>query len=283
MKPDPRDDLERSLLRAARARHRPWWKTRSAILGVVAVVAVAAPATAAINGVWSPDGTTTIPTTTRAIAATGGCTTTESPRPTTSTAPLPRYLMNAFSVLRSERTAEDRPHLPDDLISDGAVVDAARLLGRNEDGNPYYVVPVVSRDRADLLPDDCLTQLSPERRRTAETANAKIRSSPPAWKVCVFSTRGGSCGSARRIARNGSGGQQGISETQPIGEFATLVPDGVTAIRISYTGNPPRTFPVRRNFAIYRVRLLDDEGQGIGAPTITWLDRNGRELRTEGP
>ena len=157
------------------------------------------------------------------------------------------------------------------------------LLGRNEDGKPYYVVPVISRDRADLLPDDCLAQLSPERRRAAEAANAKIRSSPPAWKVCVFSTNGGGCGSARRVAHDGSAGQQGVSETEPIGEFPTLVPDGVAAIRVSYAGNPPRTFPVRRNFTVYRVRLLDKDGQGIGTPTITWLDKNEQPIRTPAP
>lgn len=283
MTADPRDDLERSLLHAARARHRPWWKTRGTLLGGIALVAVAAPATAAINGVWSPDGATPISTTTRAIAATGGCMTNDSPKPTVSTAPLPRYLTDAFSVLRADRTNDDQPVLPDDLITDGAVIDAARLLGRNEDGKPYYVVPVISRDRADLLPDDCLAQLSPERRRAAEAANAKIRSSPPAWKVCVFSTNGGGCGSARRVAHDGSAGQQGVSETEPIGEFPTLVPDGVAAIRVSYAGNPPRTFPVRRNFTVYRVRLLDKDGQGIGTPTITWLDKNEQPIRTPAP
>lgn len=283
MSPDPRLDLERLLLTAARTKQQPWWKRHAVLTSSIAALAIAAPATAAINGVWSPDGTGSIPTTTRAIAATGGCETNQSPKPATSAAPLPEYLTRAFAVLRTERTGEDRLRLPDDLISDGAVVDAARLLGRNEDGKPYYLVPIISRDRADILPEDCLAQLTPERRRAAETANAKIRSAPAAWKVCVFSPTGGGCNRARSVAEDGSSGQQGISETEPIGEMHSLLPDGVANIRVTYAGNPPRTFPVTRNFAVYRVRLLDRDGQNIGAPTVTWLDARGRTLRTEGP
>lgn len=213
-----------------------------------------------------------------AVAAPGGCTSIQNTQPRTTSTSVPAYVTDAFAVLRTPREDADRPALPQDLIGDGAVVGAARRLGVDSDGKPYFLVPVVSHDRADLVPDDCLQQLSPEHRRAAERSNEEIRSAPATWKVCVFGPLGGGCDRARSVARRGSTGSVG---TPSLGRDSTLrneyglVPDGVSRVRVSSRDGSARTYDVHRNFSIYRVDAGPGIGGSIGARTVTWLTSTG--------
>lgn len=253
MSDDPIRDLRTDLVRAARHRLRPWWRRRPALLGLLAVLLVAAPATAAIGGLWKPDVPPMAPmktvTATAISPASAARSCVENPfeqhGPRTTTATPPQAMLALFGVLRTPQTEADRAGLQDPGIRIGmaprmVATRAVRRLGVDAAGETQWLVPslVVTR---------------------ARKATARCPARPAVRRWMLTKVGGGGAGGVPYddLARHSAVGSHGIAGNDRIAAVDGLAPDGVASVTITYPGDAdaPRTFPVRRNYFAYRVEL----------------------------
>lgn len=261
MSDDPTADLRNALLRAAVRRHRPWWRRRPIVLAPLAVVLIAAPATAAIGGLWSPDVPPAAPMTT--TIATSAATPAAPCPPSSSrdaTGTPPANVRNVLAVLRTPQTAADRAGQAFAKRDDRIRVATAfiRLLGTDASGERQWIAPAQQNSATPSGTGDCST--STER----------------SWTLMTFSARGGGgAGDAATLMRRGAIGSSGASDREST--VTGIAPDGVAEVSVSYDGSAPRTWPVRRNFFSYRVALPADRA---AAPDVAWKNAAGDVIGT---
>jgi hypothetical protein len=265
MSDDPIADLRRTLVRTARRRRRPWWRRRPTVLGGLAVLLVATPAAAGIDGLWRPDVPPVAPMRTvlaTASDASPSCSMRGVRRgPTTVEVPPPAVL-DVLGVLRGRATAADRAGWAAARrgVRPGIAVRHVRLLGVDASGDRQWIAPRLLA--VDARP---ATARCPARRRVRH------------WTIATFSD-GGSGGEldASALARQGTMGSSGTGDRKAT--VTGIVPDGVTTVAVSYDGSPARTWPVRRNFFSYSVGLPVE--RAIQADVV-WKDAAGRVVPHE--
>lgn len=270
------DDLERQLHDAARreidhreghrAPRRRWRRPRALALLAVGVVGVATPALADVFGVrpitsiWDPG----VPPATRAArGVTGpGC---ALPSPASqiaqiSTAPASPQLTSILGVLRRPSNAQDIVPVRSIQRRLAQLTEfnptAIRYVG-SAAGQRYFVVPNLGTRARPALPPRCLARLTPLQRR------AYLRAAPAAGQaqICLISATVSGCGTTP--ANLGAHGAELSVKHGATTDVVGLVPDGVTALTITY-GRSKRTFPVDSNFFSYTITV--NPGQ---APTAT--------------
>ncbi|XAY06003.1 hypothetical protein DSM112329_02864 [Paraconexibacter sp. AEG42_29] len=283
------DALEQQLREAPRPEaeaiaRSPWWRRRRtlSLLALISVVGVGSPAVARVTGVWAPERDTprrparTVTANVPAPqASAAGASITEftcvgdpGPGPTTYTdSPTDPALLAILSVLRAPATAADRlARSRLSRTSMGLVNPAAiRVLG-TAGGKTYYAIP--ARGKPAPLIKDCLERLSPSDRREALRLSAERRHRLAQPHLCVQTRSGGGCSAtASTLAAAGAHGSAGGNERSV---HWGVVPDGVSSVRVRYSGES-RTFPVRRNFYSFEIRRGADE-----TPTqVTWVRTDG--------
>lgn len=231
----------------ATAERRAWWRKRPVVFAAVIALVAAAPAAAAIGGLWSPD-TPPAPPMTTVIATTSSssaCPSSPADRTgsgTTDEAP-PQEMLRAFGVLRTDQTTEDRAalKLPITRHLEGAIApDLVRLLGTDAGGHRRWLVP-------SLIPA-----------ATTETAGCPGSAESPRWMLSLVGDGTGvGTSEYRQVIERGTTGSENPDQVPGRATVAGIVPDGVKSVTIAYPGdkNPPRTWPVSRNFFTYNVRL----------------------------
>lgn len=264
MTDDPINDLRSDLMRAAVRRHRPWWRRRPAVLGLLAGLVVAAPATAALGGLWKPDVEPLVMKTVTATAASEASVAPQcagdpyrprGPRSTDETPP--ERMLDLFGVLRTPQTAADRAGLSDPGIRVGMAPRMIaprfiRRLGTDAAGRTRWLIPSLVVTPARKATDACPAR--PASRR---------------WLLTTIG--GGGAGGApyEDLATRPHLGSAGIPGNDAVAAVDSLVPDGVATVTITYPGDngPPRTWPVDRNFLAYRVELPVEQAY---IAKITW-------------
>lgn len=268
MSDNPIKDLRSDIVRAAHRRLRPWWRRRPALLALLATLLVAAPATAAIGGLWDPDvePMAAMPTVTATAVtpASEGCTSGSfgfGQGPSTTNATPPPDLARRLSVLRSPQTAADRAG--EAMFRRPGIGRVARrgirLLGTDASGQRTWLAPVLMVIKA-------------------RRATARCPRRPPSRKWLLAQIgQGGALLNARDIENEGSMGSSGPKPSKAT--VVGIVPDGVASVTVTYGSTPGRTWPVRRNFFTYRVALpVEQAYQG----EITWNDSTGRPIKHVG-
>lgn len=244
MTDDPINDIRRGMMRAARRRTRPWWR-RPAILAPFAALAVAAPATAAIGGLWSPDATPAPPMSTTTAAASSPASAPAVNRcspaalsqgaETTDQEP-PGTLTEKFGIFRATQTEADRAGVSRFAggRSPGALATAfVRRLPDDADGRARWVAPsLVTASDQDGRP--CFGEQ---------------------WVLTTAGTGGVTIGITQ--AAEGTIGASGTPRDPSVAVVSGLMPDGTSSVKVQYEGDTTdqRTFPVVRNAFSYRVKL----------------------------
>lgn len=264
MSDDPIQDLRGALVRAATRRHRPWWRRRPAFLAGLAVVLVAAPATAAIDRLWRPDvePATPWPTVTATASSSASASCGERPfrGPRTTTATPPPEVLGALSVLHAPESSADRAGRAAARRSGSprVAIRHVRLLGVDAAGGRHWIVPMLVLSRA-----------------RAATADCPARKAKRTWMLRTFGeTGGGGAIDVATLVRRGTTGASGPSDRESV--VTGIAPDGVAQVSVAYDGAPARTWPVRRNFYSYRVALRAEQAF---TPTVTWQDADGRTIQ----
>lgn len=254
-----RDAAQREVAGRAASKPRSWWqRPRAWALLAVGVAGLATPALARVTGLWNP-GVSPGPPARTVTAAPGfselagfSCTSHRRSSPTsiTNVSPSAR-LTSILGVLRTPYTNEDR--LPGLFKRHGRSLagvnpKAIRFVGTT-DGTRYFVVANQGM-REPPIPARCLKGLTTAERR--RVLAAQPRTGQP--QICLLSSTGsGACGAGPDdLLRRGTALSSGDSANHS--RVAALVPDGVTAVTITY-GRSRRTFVVHNNFYAYSVAV----------------------------
>jgi hypothetical protein len=121
-------------------------------------------------------------------------------------------------------------------------------------GKRYFVVPNLGT-REPPIPTRCLKGLTRAQRRRVLASQPRPTGAP---QICLLSANGsGGCGGRPgELRRRGTTLSSGTADRQS--EVVSLVPDGVTAVTISYA-QAQRTFAVHNNFYSYTVAASADQ------------------------
>lgn len=244
-----------------RSRRRPF------LLGVLAAVAVAAPAGAAIGGLWQPDAdpvpmsTVLAPPGQAKGAPQCGPPHLQAGRLVTTDQALPQALIDRFAVLRRAQRGEDRDGLrqPSARTAPGAIAaGAVRLLGKDPNGHRHWVIPTIEAP-------------------SSAGSGCPAGRSEQGWHLAVVGDDGSSTSAAYRDLLRKPTFSARNPDRRPGQSVATgIAPDGVASVTVSYPGDPGlgRTWPVAHNFFTFVVGL--PEGQAASA-TIKWNDATSGE------
>jgi hypothetical protein len=267
------DDLETQLQHAARREladlappgtSPAWWRRpRALALFAVGAAGLATPAIARVSGIWAPDAS---PRPHARTTATGLSCIQPGQPPTApgsvTTAPASPELTRILSVLRRPATGQDRipvHGLPVTLMSVVGVNPAAIRFVGSAGGHRFFVVPNLGPRPRPALPEHCLERMTPAERH-AYTAAPRTTGQP---QLCVVeATGGGGCGATASDVRS-RGVQLSLALGNGDSTVVGLVPDGVTAVTLSY-GSSQRTFAVHDNFFSYVIALAPGQ-----SPTST--------------
>lgn len=264
MSDNPMQDLRNALLRTATRRTHPWWRRRPIWLATFAVLLIAAPATAGIGGLWSPDVKPAAPmvtTTAPATPSAASCLTNPFSGRRTTTATPPPDVIGALGILRTPATAADRAGQPvtRSAAFRGVSRDHVRLLGTDADGKRQWIAPALRVIEARPATREC-----------------PARPASRTWSLVTFSEDGGGGSTdAATLKRQGATGSTGSTDRESI--VTGIAPDGVAEVSVSYDGTAARTWPVTRNFYSYRVALPAERAV---SPDITWKNSSGGTIKT---
>lgn len=251
---------------AARQRGRgataPGRRARRPLLVLLLALLVAGgavPAVTAISGLWDPGVPAQRPWGNSVTATETWTCRARTPafRPGPPVGP---EFAEAFAVF-------DRPARPGDRMRRAYLrslplleidVERIRLLGRDAAGRPVHIVP--GQGMGHRVAESCLRGMTAQERRRILGPTLD----EPA--ICVD----GGCDTLRELARRGSFGSSGTVRGRAT--ITTVVPNGVRAVRVAY-GHASRTFPVRDNFASFRVAI--DVEQASSPDRVEWLMDDG--------
>jgi iron uptake system EfeUOB component EfeO/EfeM len=208
-------------------RHKALIGTAAAalIVGVVAVLIVAGPL-----GASGKPSCSSYPT--PGTAAPGGT-------------KVPASLAARYGVLRSPQRAVDRLKAGQltSLSASGLIMSGTRFLGDAAYGGRIYLVPAEHMLAVRLAPSRCLSQVQ---RVVEQESLPVLRSQYRQRALCLVLLYGNSVPQNCTPATGTPYALLYASGTPAYG----LVPNGVSAVTITYQTAPPRTVPVNRNFFV---------------------------------
>lgn len=281
------DDLEQQLHEAAQREiasaegaspPQSWWRRpRALALLAVGAAGLATPAIARVTGIWNPGVRPGPParTVTAGTPSSGlTCTDNSGPQAAVITNASPSTLLtNILGVLRRPYSSEDQfpaLRLPQGLAAlNGAAVNphAIRFLG-TAGRKSYFAVPIAGSAH---VPAHCRQGLTARQRHNAEASQPPPITQP---RICLLSSTGsGGCGGSPGELRE-RGAQIGIGTAANETIVAGLVPDGVTAVTITY-GRSHRTFAIHNNFLSYVVAV----GASRAPNAVVWHFADGSARR----
>lgn len=136
-----------------------------------------------------------------------------------------------------------------------------RRLGTNGAGRPQWLVASLVITPARTATTDCPAR--PATRR---------------WQLTKIGGGGGSGTDYERLATRTHLGSSGFPDNNALAAVDGIVPDGVASVTITYPGDhgPPRTWPVKRNYFSYRVKLPVEQAY---TGTVTWNAPDGTVIQ----
>lgn len=175
-----------------------------------------------------------------------------------------------YALLRSPQRAVDRlrPAQVASLKASGLIMAGTRFVGNAGNGGRIYLVPAQHLLALPLAPARCLTAVQ----RVVEQESLPIlrreyRQAALCFVVLYHATSLQDCSPAA-----GTGSDLLSADGTPA--FG-LVPDGVSAVTVTFPSSPPTTMPVRRNFFV-----VDTSPQAAPACGVQWLDPTGNVKAT---
>jgi hypothetical protein len=178
---------------------------------------------------------------------------------------VPAAISSKYSLLREPQRAVDRltPKQVSGLKASGLVMSGTRFLGDAAFGGRIYLVPAQHLLTLPLAPARCLTAAQ----RLIEQESLPVLRSQyrePALCIDVIYANG----KTTECAASGSTDYALLSVTGT--PAFGLVPDGVTAVSVTYPTAPPTTVAVQRNAFV-----VNAPSQGAPACGLQWLDPTG--------
>jgi iron uptake system EfeUOB component EfeO/EfeM len=187
-----------------------------------------------------------------------------------ATAKVPARLAARYGILRRRQQKVDklrRDQLSPALGASGLILSGTRFLGRAAYGGRVYLIPAEHLLSFRLAPLRCL----PRDERALERVLApQLRRQYRQQALCI-QVIGGNGSSPSCAAASGypeallyMGGTPGFG----------LVPNGVSAVTVTYQNAPPRTVAVRRNFF-----SIVQPSQTVAPCGVQWLDPSGSVIK----
>jgi hypothetical protein len=179
-------------------------------------------------------------------------------------AKVPTALASRYSIFRRPQRRADRlraGQISASLSASGLIMSGIRFVGRAAYGGRIYVVPAEHLLAYRLAPLRCI----PASQRSLERELLpRLRSEyrHPALCVVVLNSNTGTCAAA-------SGSPNALLYTAGTPGFG-LVPNGVSAVTVTYETAPPRTVAVHRNF--FSIVALNQSAAPCG---VQWLNPSG--------
>jgi len=182
---------------------------------------------------------------------------------------VPADIVARYAVLRRPQRPTDRlrpAQAASGLTASGLIMSGTRFVGEAAFGGRIYLIPAQHLLTFKLAPARCLP---PPERSTEQKLLPKLRSEYAHRALClVIIYAAGNvpfCGPA-------SGRSEALLYIDGTG-FG-LVPNGVSAVTVSYTTAPPRTIPVHRNFF-----SVIDGTRDLSPCGLQWLQPTGNVRR----
>jgi len=182
---------------------------------------------------------------------------------------VPAGILGRYAVLHQPQRPTDKlspAQVTPGLTASGLIMSGIRFLGGAAFGGRIYLVPAQHLLTSRIAPARCLP---PPERSTEQQLMPKLRSeyAHPALCLVIIYPAGNLpfCGAA-------SASSDALLYIDGTG-FG-LVPNGVSAVTVSYTTAPPRTLPVHRN-----VFSVVDEGRDLSPCGLAWLQPTGNVKR----
>ena len=190
--------------------------------------------------------------------------------PAVAGAPVPSILASRYSVLRHVQRPVDRLSSGEvsGLKASGLIMSGTRFLGDAAFGGRIYLVPAQHLLSIPLAPPRCLTRVQ----RVIEQESLSVLQ--PEYRqpaVCidvVYATR------RTQECAPAAGSPYALLSVAGTPAFG-LVPDGVSAVTVTYPTSPPTTLPVRRNSFVVGSR----SASAAPACGLQWLDASGSVKR----
>ena len=183
---------------------------------------------------------------------------------------VPPGLTARYAVFGEPQRAVDRlaPGQVASLGASGLIMSGTRLLGDVAHGGRLYLVPAEHLLASSLAPPRCLSQVQ----RVIEQASLPVlRTEYRQTALCIIVLYA-KTGTHDCVPANGT-------PYALLSEIGTpgfgLVPNGVTAVTVTYQVAPPRTVPVHRNF--FAIGTASRTAPPCG---VQWLDPTGNVRKT---
>jgi Imelysin len=183
---------------------------------------------------------------------------------------VPADITARYTILRGSQRPADRLRLAQatqGLTASGLIGSGIRLLGDAAFGGRIYLIPARHLLAAQMAPARCLP---PDERSTERKLLPKLRSQYAHWALCIVIIYASGnipfCAPA-------SGNSEALLYTD--GTAYGLVPNGVSAVTVSYTTAPPRTIPVHHNFF-----AIIDQYRDLSPCGLQWLQPTGNVAKS---
>jgi hypothetical protein len=183
---------------------------------------------------------------------------------------VPARLAAQYSLLRAPQRPVDRLTLGDvaGLKASGLITSGTRFLGNAAFGGRIYLVPAEHLLPVPLAPPRCLTRVQ----RVIESESRFVlqreyRQPAVCVEVLYANRRTQECAPATGTPY----ALLSVSGTPAFG----LVPNGVSAVTVTYPTSPPTTLPVRRNSFV----VVSRSASAAPACGLQWLDPTGNVKR----
>jgi hypothetical protein len=187
-------------------------------------------------------------------------------------ATVPASVSSRYAILRRPQRAADRLR-PDQisqgsLAASGVIMSGIRFLGDAAFGGRIYLLPAEHLLAFRMAPARCLPPAyrSLERELLPQLRNEYAHA---ALCVVIIHANSGSPSCGRALASS-----EALLYTSGTPGFG-LVPNGVSAVTVSYATAPPRTLAVRHNFF-----TIIDAAQPAAPCGLEWLDPTGNVIKT---
>jgi hypothetical protein len=183
---------------------------------------------------------------------------------------LPAGLAAAYSVLRAPQRPIDRlsPGQVASLGASGLIMSGTRFVGDAAFGGRIYLVPAEHLLSARMAPPRCLTPIQ----RTIEQESLPVLRREYRQAALCIAVLGAK--DRTQECHPATGTPYPLLSARGTPGFG-LVPNGVSAVTVSYWAAPPRTVAVRRNF--FAIVVPSQAAPPCG---VQWLDPTGNVKRT---
>jgi len=185
-------------------------------------------------------------------------------------ATVPAGVIARYAILRRPQRVADRltlDQISGSLTASGVITSGIRLLGRAASGARIYLVPAQHLLAFRIAPMRCLPpDQRPLERELLPQLHSEYRQ-PALCLVIIPNPDNPTCGRAL-------GNSEALLYTGGTPGFG-LVPNGASAVTVSYELAPPRTVAVHHNFF-----AIVDRGQQDPPCGLQWLDPTGNVIKT---